>query len=69
MDFLMRKRIVSAAEALEMGLVHEVAEPEKLVDRALALARRAGGRPSGGDAHVEAGRLQRGGDDLRAVVG
>ena len=38
-DFLMRKRIVSAAEALEMGLVHEVAEPEKLVDRALALAR------------------------------
>jgi 2-(1,2-epoxy-1,2-dihydrophenyl)acetyl-CoA isomerase len=39
MDFLMRKRIVSAAEALELGLVHEVVEPGTLLDRALALAR------------------------------
>jgi 2-(1,2-epoxy-1,2-dihydrophenyl)acetyl-CoA isomerase len=39
MDFLMRKRIVGAAEALELGLVHEVAEPAELMDRALDLAR------------------------------
>src|SRR5205085_5552719 len=29
MDFLMRRRIVSAAEALELGLVHEVVPPEE----------------------------------------
>jgi 2-(1,2-epoxy-1,2-dihydrophenyl)acetyl-CoA isomerase len=39
MDFLMRKRIVSGAEALELGLVHEVCAPEELLDRSLALAR------------------------------
>ena len=39
MDFLMRNRIVSAQEALELGLVHEVAPPGELLDRALALAR------------------------------
>jgi 2-(1,2-epoxy-1,2-dihydrophenyl)acetyl-CoA isomerase len=39
MDFLMRKRIVSAEEALEMRLVHEVVPAEQLIDRALALAR------------------------------
>jgi 2-(1,2-epoxy-1,2-dihydrophenyl)acetyl-CoA isomerase len=39
MDFLMRKRIVGAAEALELGLVHEVVEPGELRDRALDLAR------------------------------
>ena len=39
MDFLMRKRIVTAEEALELGLVHEVAPPEQLLERALALAR------------------------------
>lgn len=39
MDFLMRKRIVGAAEALELGLIHEVAEPAELLDRTLALAR------------------------------
>jgi 2-(1,2-epoxy-1,2-dihydrophenyl)acetyl-CoA isomerase len=39
MDFLMRSRIVSAAEALELGLVHEVVEPAELEPRALALAR------------------------------
>jgi 2-(1,2-epoxy-1,2-dihydrophenyl)acetyl-CoA isomerase len=38
MDFLMRKRIVSGAEALELGLVHEVCPPEQLQERALALA-------------------------------
>jgi len=39
MDFLMRKRIVGAAEALELGLVHEVVPPDALLDRALELAR------------------------------
>ncbi|HXF50890.1 MAG TPA: enoyl-CoA hydratase-related protein [Dehalococcoidia bacterium] len=39
MDFLMRNRIVSAQEALDLGLVHEVVPPEALLDRALALAR------------------------------
>jgi 2-(1,2-epoxy-1,2-dihydrophenyl)acetyl-CoA isomerase len=39
MDFLMRNRIVSAREALDLGLVHEVAEPEALMPRAMALAR------------------------------
>lgn len=38
MDFLMRKRIVTADEALAMGLVHEVVPPAALRDRALALA-------------------------------
>ena len=39
MEFLMRKRVVSAAEALELGLVHEVVEPEQLMDRTMELAR------------------------------
>jgi len=39
MDFLVRKRIAGAAEALELGLVHEVVEPGDLVERALELAR------------------------------
>jgi 2-(1,2-epoxy-1,2-dihydrophenyl)acetyl-CoA isomerase len=39
MDFLMRSRIVDAAEALELGLVHEVVEPTALRERALAFAR------------------------------
>ncbi len=38
MDFLMRKRIVDADEALELGLVHEVCAPDELVPRALGLA-------------------------------
>ncbi len=38
MDFLMRKRIVTATEALELGLVHEVVPAGELMDRALALA-------------------------------
>jgi 2-(1,2-epoxy-1,2-dihydrophenyl)acetyl-CoA isomerase len=39
MDFLMRQRIVSAAEALELGLVHEVVAPAELMPRAMDLAR------------------------------
>jgi len=39
MDFLMRNRIVTAAEALELGLVHEVVPSEQLLDRAMDLAR------------------------------
>ncbi len=39
MDFLMRKRIVTASEALDLGLVHEVVEPGDLMVRAMALAR------------------------------
>lgn len=38
-DFLMRRRIVSAAEALDLGLVHEVCANDQLLDRAMALAR------------------------------
>ena len=38
MDFFMRNRIVTAAEALELGLVHEVVPPEELMPRAMALA-------------------------------
>src|SRR5207247_9085823 len=37
-DFLMRKRIVSATEALELGLVHEVAQAGESVGRPRALA-------------------------------
>ncbi len=39
MDFLMRKRIVSASEALELGLVHEVVPASELTNRTLDLAR------------------------------
>jgi 2-(1,2-epoxy-1,2-dihydrophenyl)acetyl-CoA isomerase len=38
MDFLMRNRMLSADEALELGLVHEVVPPERLLDAALELA-------------------------------
>jgi 2-(1,2-epoxy-1,2-dihydrophenyl)acetyl-CoA isomerase len=38
MDFLMRKRIVSAPEALELGLVHEVVPAAELMSRALEFA-------------------------------
>lgn len=38
MDFLMRKRIVAASEALELGLLHEVVESAELMPRAMALA-------------------------------
>jgi len=39
MDFLMRKRIVDAEEALALGLVHEVVADESLMERTLELAR------------------------------
>ena len=39
MDFLMRSRIVTADEALTLGLVHEVVGPDELPDRALSFAR------------------------------
>jgi 2-(1,2-epoxy-1,2-dihydrophenyl)acetyl-CoA isomerase len=38
-DFLMRKRIVNADEALALGLVHEVVPDDELMDRTMALAR------------------------------
>jgi 2-(1,2-epoxy-1,2-dihydrophenyl)acetyl-CoA isomerase len=37
-DFFLRKRIVTADEALQLGLVHEVVEPEQLMVRATAVA-------------------------------
>jgi 2-(1,2-epoxy-1,2-dihydrophenyl)acetyl-CoA isomerase len=45
MDFLMRKRIVEAPEALALGLVHEVAAPDDLDARALELARELANGP------------------------
>jgi 2-(1,2-epoxy-1,2-dihydrophenyl)acetyl-CoA isomerase len=38
LDFLMRKRIVSASEALDLGLVNEVVPHDELLDRTLAFA-------------------------------
>jgi 2-(1,2-epoxy-1,2-dihydrophenyl)acetyl-CoA isomerase len=38
LDFVLRKRIVSAEEALALGLVHEVVEPDELESAAMALA-------------------------------
>lgn len=38
LDFLMRKKIVTAAEACELGLVHQVVEPESLEATTLELA-------------------------------
>lgn len=38
LDFLLRKRIVTAEEALALGLVHEVVPDAQLLDRALAMA-------------------------------
>lgn len=45
MDFLMRNRIVGADEALELGLVHEVVEPEQLMDRTMDFAREMANGP------------------------
>ncbi len=44
-DFLMRNRIVTAEEALNLGLVHEAVPPERLLDRALELARELSAGP------------------------
>ncbi|MBI3993415.1 MAG: enoyl-CoA hydratase/isomerase family protein [Candidatus Lambdaproteobacteria bacterium] len=45
MDFLMRNRIVSAAEAHELGLVHEIVAAERLVPQAIELARELANGP------------------------
>lgn len=45
MDFLMRKKIVRAAEALELGLVNEVVDADKLMDRTMELARELANGP------------------------
>ena len=45
MDFLMRKKIATAQEALELGLVHEVVEDAELLARALDLARELANGP------------------------
>ena len=39
MDFLMRNRIVTGREALDLGLVHEAVPSGRVLDRALELAR------------------------------
>ena len=39
LDFLMRNKIVEADEAKELGLVHDVVEPEELFECAMELAR------------------------------
>jgi 2-(1,2-epoxy-1,2-dihydrophenyl)acetyl-CoA isomerase len=44
-DFLMRNRIVSGAEALDLGLVHEAVEPERLMERTMELARELANGP------------------------
>jgi 2-(1,2-epoxy-1,2-dihydrophenyl)acetyl-CoA isomerase len=45
MDFLMRKKIATAEEALELGLVNEVVEDAELLPRALDLARELANGP------------------------
>jgi 2-(1,2-epoxy-1,2-dihydrophenyl)acetyl-CoA isomerase len=45
MDFLMRKRIATADEALALGLVHEVVDDAGLLPRALDLARELAAGP------------------------
>jgi len=39
LEFLMRKKIAGAEEALQLGLVHELVEPDQLSSATLALAR------------------------------
>jgi 2-(1,2-epoxy-1,2-dihydrophenyl)acetyl-CoA isomerase len=39
LDFMLRKRIVTAEEALEIGLVNEVVDGEQLLDAAMEMAR------------------------------
>jgi len=45
MDFILRSRIVTADEALELGLVHEVVPSERLLERALSFARELANGP------------------------
>lgn len=44
-DFTLRKKIVSADEAIAMGLVNQVVEPEALLEAAFALAREMAAGP------------------------
>ena len=45
MDFLMRKRIIRAEEAYELGLVHELVDPESLESRVMELAQEMANGP------------------------
>jgi 2-(1,2-epoxy-1,2-dihydrophenyl)acetyl-CoA isomerase len=45
MDFFMRRRILGADEALELGLVHEVVAPGELMEAAMTLARELAAGP------------------------
>ena len=45
MDFLMRNRIVSATEARDLGLVHEIIDAEHLLPHAIDLARELANGP------------------------
>jgi 2-(1,2-epoxy-1,2-dihydrophenyl)acetyl-CoA isomerase len=45
MDFLMRNRIVSGKEALDLGLVHECVPADQLLDRTMDLARELANGP------------------------
>ena len=45
MDFLMRKRIVSAQEAFDLGLVHELVPDAELEERAMAFAQELASGP------------------------
>ena len=45
MDFLMRKRIVPASEALDLGLVHEVVADSELASRSMDFARELANGP------------------------
>lgn len=45
LDFLLRQRIVTAEEALDLGLVHELTEPHELLERTMDLAREMANGP------------------------
>lgn len=45
MEFLMRKRIVTAEEAFELGFINEIHPPEELLPRTLAFARELANGP------------------------
>lgn len=45
LDFLLTGRTVNATEALSIGLIHEVTEPERLITRAEELARQVAALP------------------------
>ena len=68
MDFLMRSRLVEAAEALELGLVHEVVEPDELMPRAMDLARELANGPQVAMRLLKRSLYKRRGPDLGAVA-